>query len=149
MPARDYENIIGGLLMAGIGLATIWLAQDYRTGTLVRMGPGFFPLMLGWLLTGLGVAIFVPALRRTGKTPTGNLRSFAVILLSVVVFAVTVERLGLIASSFIAALLASFAEYKSSLVGRLMLAASVTVITAIVFSFGLGMTIPLFPRSIW
>lgn len=149
MPARDHENIIGGALMAGIGLATIWLAQDYRAGTLVRMGPGYFPMVLGWLLTGIGVAILVPALRRSGRIPSVNLRSFALILLSVVVFAATVERLGLIASSFVTVFLASFAEYESALFGRLMLAASVTVITVIIFSFGLGMSIPLFPRHIW
>lgn len=150
MSARDHENIIGGMLMVGIGLATVWLAQDYRPGTLVRMGPGYFPILLGWLLTGLGLAIFLPALRRSGKKLRSiNLRSFFLILLSVVIFATAVERLGLIASSFATVLVASFAEYESTLVGRLLLAASVTVITVVVFSFGLGMSLPLVPRNIW
>ncbi|TVS00330.1 MAG: tripartite tricarboxylate transporter TctB family protein [Rhodobacteraceae bacterium] len=149
MSARDHENIIGGVLMAGIGLATVWLAHDYRAGTLVRMGPGYFPMVLGWLLTGIGMAIFFPALRRSGKLPSIHLRSFALILLAVVIFAATVERLGLIAASFATALVASFAEYESTLAGRLLLAASVTAITIVIFSFGLGMSIPLIPRNIW
>ena len=149
MPARDHENIIGGLLMAGIGLATVWLAQDYRAGTLVRMGPGYFPVMLGWLLSGIGVMIFLSGLRRSGKMPSVNLRSFVLILVSVVIFAATVERLGLVIASFVTALVASCAEYESTLFGRLLLATCITGITVVIFSLGLGMSIPLLPRAIW
>ena len=51
-------------LMIVIGLFAVWYAQRYAFGSPRQMGPGFFPVVLGWVLAGLGVLILLPALRR-------------------------------------------------------------------------------------
>ena len=55
---RDYY---GGGLMLLFGLGAIWEGMSYRIGTLVRMGPGFFPVALGVILALVGVAIMIGA----------------------------------------------------------------------------------------
>ena len=55
---RDYY---GGALMAVIGVAAIIGGRDYPIGTLSRMGPGYFPVALGVILTLVGFAIAATA----------------------------------------------------------------------------------------
>jgi hypothetical protein len=66
MARRDYTDILGGALLVAFGLGVGFYAQRYNIGTLTRMGPGFFPAALGFLLALLGLAILLPGLRRTG-----------------------------------------------------------------------------------
>src|ERR1700761_5098397 len=53
---RDYY---GGALMMAIGLSTAYVGTGYGVGTFSRMGPGFFPAVLGAMLAlvGLGIAV--------------------------------------------------------------------------------------------
>ena len=46
--------------MAALGL---WLSRDYPIGTALRMGTGYVPRLLCWLLLGLGVIVLVQGLR--------------------------------------------------------------------------------------
>ena len=55
---RDY---LGGVLMIALGVAAAFQGTTYRIGTLSRMGPGFFPVALGVILTLAGVAIAITA----------------------------------------------------------------------------------------
>ena len=61
---------MAGLLFVVVGLSVMWLAGDYRPGTAARMGPGYFPRLLGGLLALLGVMISAQAVWR--KTPDGH-----------------------------------------------------------------------------
>ena len=48
-----------GAILIVLGLALAWKSLDYRIGVLARLGPGFFPLMLGVVLAVLGLLILV------------------------------------------------------------------------------------------
>ena len=64
-------------------------------GTAARMGPGFFPTLLGGLLAVLGLMLSVPALLRDGEPfPKLHLRPMLMILASIVVFALLLQPLG-------------------------------------------------------
>ena len=45
-----------------VGLAFAWGAGSYSVGTGARMGPGYFPMVLGFLLAGLGLVITITSL---------------------------------------------------------------------------------------
>ncbi len=55
------------MIFVAIGIAFMVLAQEYRMGTAARMGPGYFPTLLGGLLAVLGLTLAVPALIRDGE----------------------------------------------------------------------------------
>lgn len=65
MVIRNSKDFFAGLLFAALGLAFAWGARSYELGSSARMGPGYFPLLLGLLLAGLGAVIMVRALRRS------------------------------------------------------------------------------------
>ena len=56
MKPRDRLDLTGGSLMVAVGLFAALYARQYEFGTLARMGPGFFPQVLGWVLVVLGVS---------------------------------------------------------------------------------------------
>ena len=58
---QRYRDQAGGALMIAVGLGAIIEGQTYSFGSLARMGPGFFPVVLGALLGLAGVEIAASA----------------------------------------------------------------------------------------
>jgi len=61
-------DVIGGFLTAGLAVGVLVESSQYERGTLLRMGPGFFPMLLGALLLTLGVVLTLRGLMRHGET---------------------------------------------------------------------------------
>ena len=64
MKGQQDKDVYAGAVLALVGLAFAWGATSYPLGTSARMGPGYFPLMLGILLALLGLIIMLRAWRR-------------------------------------------------------------------------------------
>lgn len=62
MQLKHQKDFFSGLLFMATGLGFAWSASRYTVGTASHMGPGFFPLLLGALLTVLGGVIVYKAL---------------------------------------------------------------------------------------
>ena len=62
MNIKSQKDFFSGLMFMGVGVAFAWGATTYNVGEGARMGPGYFPLMLGILLTVIGAAITFTAL---------------------------------------------------------------------------------------
>ena len=61
MQIRNGKDFWAGLMFVGFGLGFMLVAFNYPMGSVVRMGPAYFPTVLGGLLAVLGAAIFVRA----------------------------------------------------------------------------------------
>jgi len=97
------KDLIAGLIYVVVGALLFFASQKYDIGSARRMGPGYFPALLGMLLTGLGLAVLVKGLRATTPDPLPNHRFTPLLMmfLSVVSFSLFIERAGLlIASAF-------------------------------------------------
>ena len=57
MNIKSQKDFFSGLLFMGVGAAFAWGSGNYSLGTGARMGPGYFPLMLGILMAVLGIVI--------------------------------------------------------------------------------------------
>ena len=62
MKIKSQQDFYSGLMFMAVGLAFAWGATTYTIGEGARMGPGYFPLMLGILLAGLGAFILFESL---------------------------------------------------------------------------------------
>ncbi|WFE75862.1 tripartite tricarboxylate transporter TctB family protein [Roseinatronobacter sp. S2] len=144
---RDWPDIFGGVILAAIGVgAALWAAMYYDIGTLRRMGPGAFPVVLGCALFVLGMVIAVPAMGRTAAAPKVEPAAAVAVLAAIVIFALCLSRLGLAGATAAAVLVATLPAPRKGWVWRVVLAAVVTVLTVLVFSVGLRMTLPVWPR---
>src|SRR6478609_4164143 len=62
MRIKSQKDFFCGLMFGGAGLAFSIGATNYNIGEGARMGPGYFPVMLGVVLVVLGLAIVLTSL---------------------------------------------------------------------------------------
>lgn len=138
------KDRLSGLLFLTIGLFVVYQSTGYAFGDLLRMGPGFFPVMIGCALILVGASIFVTSLR----TPGEIVSSFAwwpltLMTGSIIIFAFALERFGLIASTIILVVLASVASRPFRWRSTILLCGGTVAIAVILFRYALGLPIPL------
>lgn len=148
MTQRDMRDVIGGLAMMVLGAFAAWFAYgNYEIGTLNRMGPGFFPVVLGLLLIFFGLLIALPALFREGESITVQWKTLLTVTASVVVFGLLLKTMGLVLATVAGVLLSSLADRDITWRSRILVALGIALITWLVFSLGLGMILPTWPWS--
>ncbi len=143
----SFKNLLVGLIFIGIGVAFGYAALGYTIGTLLRMGPGYFPLILAGILILLGATIFVQALfSGPDAVEIGRIPWFGIALLcgALVFFGLTVRGLGLLPSLFITVFLSAFASSKTNIVSALVMAALMTALCMAIFVWALGLPLPMF-----
>lgn len=141
---RDYADLVGGALLMGGGALLAVSSLNYSLGTARRMGPGYFPFGIGCLVLLMGIICFLPAIRRAAPLPVIEWRPFIWISLSVLAFMFTVERFGLVPATTALTLFAVVADGKPRVVQTVLLAAVLSVLGVVIFSWGLGMPLPSF-----
>jgi hypothetical protein len=130
-----------------MGLLVTASSSRYEIGSLAAMGPGFMPFVLGTLLAVVGLAMIALAAPGTsaGTKAAGiSVRGMACILAGVVSFAVLGELSGLVPASFCAVFVAALGERSNSLRDAAVLASVATVVSVVVFAYGLNLQLPLF-----
>lgn len=142
----DLRDTIAGLLLIAMGVSVAMLSRNYGLGQLQNMGAGYFPFILGIILGILGVFVLLPALFRAGTAIHIDYRGMIAVLLSVVTFAALLEPAGLVVT-ILATTFFSTIPGNLSWKGKLTLGISVALITSVIFVYGLGMTIPVWPWS--
>lgn len=147
MKSRDMQDVVGGLAVTALGIFAAIYAQKYEFGDLNRMGPGYFPVALGVVLALLGLLIAVPAFMRKGDPIVVKWKTFALVLGSIVAFALTLKVLGLILATALSVMISSLADNDTRWKGRILLAVGVAAITYLVFGYALGMVLPAWPWS--
>jgi len=147
MSHKDTHDIVGGLALTALGVFAAVYAQEYEFGELNRMGPGYFPVALGVIVAVLGLVIAVPAFFRRGQPIHVEWKTFALVMASLVVFALTLKLLGLMVATVLAVIISSLADNDTRWKGRLIIASGVAAITYLVFIVGLSMVLPVWPWS--
>ena len=141
----NVKDIGAGLIFIAIGLLFGLASTDLEIGTSLRMGPGYFPLVLAGLLVALGLAVVAYGF---GHTAIGRLvvpwRGLVLILAAPVVFGLTVRGLGLVPAIALVVLISAFASRRMSVPLALALTLGLTVFCVLVFSLGLGLPLRLF-----
>lgn len=143
-PSRDYADIIGGALMILGGAWFTSYALNYNIGSLRRMGPGYFPVCIGILIAVFGLMLLLPALRRPGTIPVPEWRPMLWICGAIFAFTITVERFGLVPATVALTVLAAMADNRPRPMTTVVLAAALSLIGVVIFTWGLGIPMPAF-----
>ena len=141
----NVKDLGAGVIFVAIGLLFGVGAMQLELGTALRMGPGYFPLILAGLLVALGLAIVAYGLSHSAPDRlTVPWRGLVLILAAPVVFGLTVRGLGLAPALALVALISAFASRRMSVALAVALSLGVTAFCVVVFSFGLGLPLRLF-----
>ena len=142
---RNNKDFWAGVMLIVTGATSVIVARDYAFGTSVRMGPGYFPSVLGGLLVLFGLYLVASGLRSNEKIEAGwSLRAVVVLPLSLVMFGLLMQHAGFVPALFVLVVGSAMAGTEFRLIEALLLAAGLTVFAVGLFIYGLGLPYPLF-----
>ena len=140
-----HRDVLAGVLFILIGAAALSVARGYPVGSAMRMGPGYFPSVLGWVLIVLGACVGLRAFRRRDWTPLEwGWKPLAWITLSMLLFGLLMPRFGLIPALALMLPVAAAAGREFRLREVLLLTALMCGFAAGVFVYGLKLPYRLF-----
>lgn len=144
----DIRDLIAGIAIICVGLfVALYASSHYQVGDAARMGPGYFPTMLGWIMAGVGLIIALLSVRTTRHVltpPPFTLRPFLAVVVAVALFAFLILRIGLIPTTLLMVVVTASGSNSFQFPRSLLLAVSLAVISWLIFSWGLQMTLPAF-----
>ena len=122
---RHNQDILAGVLFLLVGLGAVAGARDYEMGTAMRMGPAYFPTVLGWILYGFGAFLLLRGIARGGAAAVAwGWRPLAFVTLSILAFGFVITRFGLI-PALVAMFLVCAAAGREYRIGEVLLLAAV------------------------
>jgi len=136
-----------GCAFIALGTGTVALSQAYPIGSAARMGPAYFPTVLGLLLAAIGLIILVKSIINAHGEKVARIDLWLLlrILLSVAAFAVLLQPLGLVASAAVVVMLARWAGHEFRLGEALASAVVLAFASYHLFVKGLNQTTPVWP----
>jgi hypothetical protein len=140
---KDFWSGVMFLGFAGVG---ILVARGHALGSAGQMGPGYFPMLLGIVL-GLIGAILIGRAVLAGDAPVDRIaiRPVLTLVIAVVVFGLTIERLGLVLALILAVAIAGFASRESRPLEVAALAGGLALLSLGIFHGVLRLPLPLWP----
>ena len=145
---RDKKDFNAGIMYIVLGGFFAIFAENYPMGTAVRMGPAYFPTILGWLLVGLGLIVFLRSFFLQGQAPRKtNWRPLAFVLASVVAFGFLLDEAGLVVACLALMIISALGGWAFKWNEQLINAVFMTAVNVGLFYYGLGLPFKLFPWS--
>jgi hypothetical protein len=141
---RSEKEFWAGLIYIFFGASAIIVGRDYPMGTAFRMGPAYFPTILGGLLVLTGVVAVIRSFVVAGA-PIGRfaIRGLLFVSVSIFLFGFLVRGLGLAVALPVLVIVSAYASTKFRWGPMLIMAIGVTVFCVVVFLKGLGIPLPV------
>ncbi len=143
------KDFLSGVMFIAFGLVALWFGRHLQMGTSVRMGPGYVPHMLAYIMMVLGLIISAIALYVGGEpVEAPKWRPITLVTIGIVVFALLFETTGMFPSLVALVLIASLGgdEFKLlEVIGNIIV---LTILCILVFKVGLSMNISVI-NGVW
>lgn len=141
---RKNRDVWCGVMLIAVGGLALFMARDYAMGTTLRMGPGYFPVVLGAMLILFGLYCIASGLRSNEKIEgSWSLRGLIVLPLSLVLFGLLMEYAGFVPALMVLIFGSALAGKEFRLGEVLLLAVGLTAFSVALFIWGLGLPYPL------
>jgi hypothetical protein len=145
LECRNNRDFWAGMMFFGTGAVAIAIARNYQFGSMLRMGPGFFPILLGVILILFGIYIMMKGLRRNEKIQgSWSVRALILLPVATILFGFLVERMGFVAALLILGFGSAVAGSEFKWGEALVLTVFLTILSVVLFIGGLGLPYPLF-----
>ena len=140
---RSPQDLGAGVVFILIGSAGILFGQDLAVGSAARMGPGYFPMLLSWLIIAIGLVLTVKSLATQGPPiPPIHLRPLTAIVAAILAFGLLIDRIGLALTAAVLVIGAAYARRDVDRGETLLLAVGLALFTVAVFVYALKQPLP-------
>lgn len=144
MMKRNYKDIVGGALLAALGIYVLVSSFEFGIGTTRRMGAGYYPMLLGITTILLGSIIAALGFREPGSKPRIAWKAFLATIAGLLAFYLLVGRAGLVPAVWGLVGISSLADDDIRSTTTVVLMLVVSILTWLVFSVALDLPIPGF-----
>jgi len=147
MKIKSQRDFWAGLMFIAFGLFFLgWAQMNYQMGSAVRMGPGYFPSVLGGLLALLGLLVLIDSFAEEGpEVSKFHFRPLVLILASCLAFGYFLKPLGLVGASILLVFIGAYGGHEFKWKEVSILAAVLVVFSVLVFVKGLTLPFPIWP----
>jgi hypothetical protein len=144
------KDFWSGLMLIGVGGGALFIGRNYQFGSSLRMGPGYFPTVLGAMLVMFGAYFTARGLRGGGEKLEGSwsLRALIILPLSLVLFGLLIDRAGFIPAMLALIIASSAASTQFKLTEVVLFSVLLTALCVVVFVWLLGLPYELI-TGIW
>lgn len=141
---RNPKDFWTGLLYIFFGASAMIIARDYNMGTAFKMGPAYFPTILGGVLVVIGAIAVIRSFIAAG-TPIEAFafKGLALVIVSVLVFGFLARAAGLVVALPLLVIISAYASIRFRWRTTLIIAAGLTIFCVLVFVKGLGIPLPI------
>lgn len=148
MKIRSPRDFWAGVMFLGFGLFFMaWALANYQMGTAVRMGPAYFPAVLGGLLGALGLLVLIGSLAMDGPPVARfNFRPLLFVLIAGIAYGYVMKPFGLVLATFVLVFVSALGGHEFRWKEVLVLAVIMVVFSVLVFVKGLTLPFPLWPE---
>lgn len=134
-----------GIMFLAFGLAAVFIGRDYTMGTAGKMGPAYFPTVLGGLLAVIGaIGVFRSFKLKGEPIEKFHLKELFIVLAGVVLFGVLMRGAGLGPAAVVLIMLSAYASPKFKWFEALLLALGMAGFAVLVFVKLLGLPLQVF-----
>jgi hypothetical protein len=147
MKIRAQKDFWSGVMFLAFAAIAMIAASGYTMGSGGRMGPGYFPMALAGVLALLGLILVVRSLTIDGEhSGRLNLVPLLIIAAGVVLFGLSIERLGLVISLAGVTIVSALASRESRPLEVAVLTAVLAAFSVGVFVYALRLPLPIWPQ---
>lgn len=159
-PMQINQMMAGGLVLVAVGAIALFSSRHLEFGTLAEIGPGLFPRVIALFIVALGGVMVILGLQQK-QNGTGEalepwaFRPIIGILGAIILFGITIRGLnwgalyipafGLVGAAPLAMLFSGLADPKTNWKHLAILCFVITILTTLLFRFGLGLSVPVAP----
>lgn len=134
-----------GIIFMFFGLAAVLIGRDYSMGTAGRMGPAYFPTVLGSLLALIGLIGVVRSFLRPGEAISKfYIKELVLVLVAVLLFGFLMRGAGLVPAALVLIVMSAYASPKFTWGATLLLAGGLALFAVVLFVKLLGLPIAIF-----
>ena len=150
MRIKSPKDFWAGVMFAAFGAFCVaWSFAQYQMGSAVRMGPGYFPAVLGGLLLLLGAAVIFRSLGADGpRVARFHFRPLILVSLSVLAYGYLMQPGGLVVATAAAVFIGALAGHEFKWKEVSVVALVLVLFSYLVFVKGLTLPFPMCPSFI-
>ena len=146
MKIKSQKDFWAGLLFIFFGLFFLYVARNYQMGSAVRMGPAYFPTVLGGMLAVLGAIVLLQSVILQGpKIPKMSFKPIFFISLALILFGYLLKPVGFVLSLIILVFVSAFGGHEFKTKEVCILAVVLIFFSVLVFVKGLTLPFSLWP----
>ena len=149
MKLRNHQDFWSGVMFIVLGVLFIALSKQYQMGTAAKMGPGYFPTVLGGILAALGLMVSIGAFAKSNpetRLAKVGWRELFLVLLGVGLFAILLPKLGMVVSLWILIFISALASHEFNFKETFLSAIVLSVLAWGVFAKGLELQMAVWPK---